>query len=155
MLRNSRMARELANLSDSDNKTISLVAKNDSLGELEAQITGPEGTPYENGVFKLEVLVPQNYPFEPPSIKFLTKIYHPNIDDSGRVCMDLVKMPPKGNWRPTIGLESLLISIRLLLESPNPDDPLMADIATEFKRNHSEYVRKAKEYTQKYAKCVS
>lgn len=80
------------------------------------------------------MIVPDAYPIMPPSIKFLTKVYHPNIDDSGRICLDLIKMPPKGSWRPTIGIEALLIAVRMLLESPNAEDPLMVDIAQEYQR---------------------
>ena len=74
-----------------------------------------------------------SYPFEPPLIKFITKVYHPNIDNtSGAICMDLLKMPPKGNWRPAINLSSLLTSVQLLLGDPNPNDPLDADIVKYF-----------------------
>lgn len=151
MQRQARLGRELAKISNSDSKGICVFPKDDNLQILEAQITGPEGTPYEKGVFKLEIMVPEKYPFTPPSIKFLTKIYHPNIDDNGRICLDLIKMPPKGGWKPTIGIEALLIAIRMLLESPNPEDPLMADIAEEYKRYNADFVTKAKAYTEKYA----
>lgn len=150
-MQKQRLGRELSQLAASPPQGISVSAKNDDLKVLEAQVIGPEGTPYENGLFKLEISIPEKYPFVPPSIKFVTKVYHPNIDDNGRICLDLIKMPPSGNWRPTIGLEGLLIAIRMLLESPNPDDPLMADIANEYKGMNSEFLKKAKGYTKKYA----
>ncbi|KAF5274109.1 hypothetical protein FQR65_LT04507 [Abscondita terminalis] len=151
MQKQQRLLKELAKISQAPPKGIALSAKDDKLNVFEANILGPENTPYENGRFYLELLVPENYPFSPPSIKFLTKVYHPNIDDNGRICLDLMKMPPKGSWKPTIGLEGMLIAIRMLLESPNPDDPLMTNIAEEFKNNKEEFIKKARAFTEEHA----
>ena len=103
-----------------------------------AEITGPEDSPYEGGLFELELSVTNRYPFEPPKLRFITPIYHPNIDSTGRICLDLLKMPPsvvffssfhiKGNWTPSLNICVLLTSLRLLLAAPNPVDPLMVDI---------------------------
>lgn len=60
-----------------------------------SEIQGPQDTPYENGIFKLEINIPKRYPIEPPSIRFVTPIYHPNIDNGGRICLDILNMPPK------------------------------------------------------------
>ncbi|CAH2003478.1 unnamed protein product [Acanthoscelides obtectus] len=130
---------------------ICIFAKDDKLSLLESKIKGPEGSPYEAGIFTLEIQIPERYPFAPPSIKFTNKVYHPNVDENGRICLDLLKMPPSGGWKPTIGIEGLLIAVRMLLESPNPDDPLMSDIACEYKQNIKEFIRKAKEWTEKHA----
>lgn len=65
------------------------------LDKFEAQITGPEETPYSEGIFRLEVSIPPRYPFEPPKVRFMTPIYHPNIDDGGRICLDTLKMQPQ------------------------------------------------------------
>lgn len=58
------------------------------------EITGPENSPYENGIFELDLSITDRYPFEPPKLRFITPIYHPNIDSTGRICLDLLKMPP-------------------------------------------------------------
>ncbi|CAH1110365.1 unnamed protein product [Psylliodes chrysocephalus] len=150
-MQRQRLSRELTKMSKSPPQGICVFSKDDNLNHLEAKIAGPQDSPYQNGVFTLEIIVPEKYPFAPPSITFTTKIYHPNIDENGRICLDLIKMPPAGNWKPTIGLEGLLTAIRMLLEYPNPDDPLMADIAEEFKNRNEDFLKKAKSSTEKYA----
>jgi len=145
------MKRELEMLTNEPPPGISCWNINDKLDELRASILGNEESPFESGIFKLEINIPNRYPFEPPVIKFITPIYHPNIDNGGRICLDLLKMKPKGCWRPSLNIATLLKSIQLLMSHPNPQDPLMADIANEFSSNKCLFVKKAKEWTQKYA----
>lgn len=123
----------------------------DSLTDLEAQICGPVDSPYENGVFKLKIRVPDRYPFEPPKLVFVTPIYHPNIDSGGRICLDTLNMPPKGAWKPSLNLLTVLTSIHLLLSNPNPDDGLMADITHEYKTDKQTFLSKARNHTKRYA----
>lgn len=93
-------------------------------------IQGPDGTPYEKGVFKLEIGIPERYPLEPPKVRFLTQIYHPNIDEGGRICLNILVMPPKGGWTPSLNISTVLTSIQSLLAEPNPDDGLVQYIVT-------------------------
>ncbi|GJQ86950.1 hypothetical protein Trydic_g5166 [Trypoxylus dichotomus] len=151
MQKEQRLKRELMKIEKNPPKGVSVSPKEDNLNILEVTLIGPESSPYKDGIFKLEIHISDNYPFSPPSIRFLTKVYHPNIDEGGRICLDLMKMPPKGSWRPTIGIESLLIAIQMLLQNPNPNDPLMADIAEEFMNEKGEFERKAKLWCEKYA----
>lgn len=72
------------------------------------------------------------YPFEPPRVTFVTPIYHPNIDSSGRICLDILKMPPTGAWKPLITIEGVLVAICNLMSCPNPNDPLVPDIVCTF-----------------------
>ena len=67
-------------------------AEADKVDRLEADIMGPGDTPYQGGVFRLEILIPDRYPFEPPKMRFTTKIYHPNVDEGGRICLDILKV---------------------------------------------------------------
>lgn len=113
-----------------------------------AQIYGPEDTPYEGGVFKLNIVYPKDYPFKPPKINFITKVYHPNIDTSGNICLDILK----DKWSPALTISKILLSICSLLNEPNPNDPLMPDIAKEFTDNKNLYESNAKMWTQIYAK---
>jgi len=113
-----------------------------------AQIYGPGDTPYEGGVFKLNIIYPKDYPFKPPKINFITKVYHPNIDTSGNICLDILK----DKWSPALTISKILLSICSLLNEPNPKDPLMPDIAKEFTNNRKLYESNAKMWTQIYAK---
>ena len=76
------------------------------------------------------LVLPSRYPFEPPKVRFVTPIYHPNIDGEGRICLDILNMPPKGAWKPSLNVLTVLVSIGLLLAEPNPDDGLVADIVS-------------------------
>ncbi|XP_049922060.1 ubiquitin-conjugating enzyme E2 T isoform X1 [Epinephelus moara] len=128
MQRASRLKRELQMLSTEPPPGITCWQTEERIDDLRAQIVGGTGTPYEGGLFSLEIKVPERYPFEPPKMRFLTPIYHPNIDNSGRICHDALKLPPKGAWKPSLNISTVLTSIQLLMAEPNPDDPLMADI---------------------------
>ncbi|XP_004685566.1 PREDICTED: ubiquitin-conjugating enzyme E2 T [Condylura cristata] len=152
MQRASRLKRELSLLATEPPPGITCWQHKDQTDDLRAQILGGANTPYEKGLFKLEVIIPERYPFEPPQIRFLTPIYHPNIDSAGRICLDVLKLPPKGAWRPSLNIATVLTSIQLLMSEPNPDDPLMADISSEFKYNKPTFLKNARQWTEKYAR---
>ncbi|XP_056130915.1 ubiquitin-conjugating enzyme E2 T [Lampris incognitus] len=151
MQRISRLKRELQMLSTEPPPGMTCWQTEGQMDDLRAQIVGGVGTPYEGGLFSLEIKVPERYPFEPPKIRFLTPIYHPNIDNAGRICHDALKLPPKGAWRPSLNISTVLASIQLLMAEPNPDDPLMADISSEFKHNKPLFLEKARKWTKEYA----
>lgn len=81
------------------------------------------------GVFSLELFLPDDYPMCPPRIRFLTRIYHPNIDRLGRICLDVLK----NNWSPALQIRTILLSIQALLGAPNPEDPLNEAVAKQWK----------------------
>uniref|UniRef100_A0A034VM83 Ubiquitin-conjugating enzyme E2 T n=1 Tax=Bactrocera dorsalis TaxID=27457 RepID=A0A034VM83_BACDO len=122
---------------------------NDDYSNLLAKVPGPKGSPYEGGVFEIKIRFGTQYPFQPPTFKFSTPIYHPNIDNSGKICLDLLRMPPTGSYNPAITLESMLLSIQLLLASPNPDDPLNSEAADLYKTNLEQFNIKTRELLQK------
>lgn len=80
-----------------------------------ATIDGPDETPYENLVFKLSFTFPSNYPYAPPTVLFVTPIYHPNVDFSGRICLDILKE----KWSAVYNVQSVLLSLQSLLGEPN------------------------------------
>lgn len=111
------------------------------------KVTGPEDSPFEGGLFKLELFLPEDYPMSAPKVRFITKIYHPNIDRLGRICLDILK----DKWSPALQIRTVLLSIQALLSAPNPDDPLANDVAELWKVNEIEAIRNAKEWTRMYA----
>ncbi|KAF9910042.1 Ubiquitin-conjugating enzyme E2 T [Linnemannia zychae] len=146
-----RMGKELKDLERTPPLGVVCYPINDNIVHLHAEIAGPEDTPYHGGSFKIDINIPERYPFEPPRCQFLTRVYHPNIDEQGLICLDILKLPPKGTWKPSISVSTMLMSLQLLLAHPNPDDPLLVDVATEFKENRELFKHKAKEYTKQYA----
>ncbi|XP_062314277.1 ubiquitin-conjugating enzyme E2 T isoform X1 [Osmerus eperlanus] len=147
----SRLKRELQLLTTEPPPGIMCWQTEGQMDDLRAHIIGGSGTPFEGGVFLLEIKVPERYPFEPPQIRYLTPIYHPNIDNAGRICHDALKLPPKGAWKPSLNIPTVLTFLQLMMAEPNPDDPLMADISSEFKYNKQLYLDKARKWTQKHA----
>ena len=110
-------------------------------------LIGPENTPYEEGVFNLLLKIPTDYPFKSPKIEFTTKIYHPNINRNGDVCLSILG----DKWSAASSIRSILLAVYTLFIQPNPDDPLVAEIANMYKTNKEEFERLAKEWTIKYA----
>ncbi|XP_022302287.1 ubiquitin-conjugating enzyme E2 N [Crassostrea virginica] len=110
-------------------------------------VAGPAESPYEGGTFKLELFLPEEYPMSAPKVRFMTKIYHPNIDKLGRICLDILK----DKWSPALQIRTVLLSIQALLSAPNPDDPLANDVAEQWKVNESQAIQTARAWTKLYA----
>nr|VZI31528.1 unnamed protein product [Spirometra erinaceieuropaei] len=110
-------------------------------------VQGPKDSAYEGGYFKLELFLPEDYPMSPPKCRFMTKIYHPNIDNLGRICLDVLK----SKWSPALQIRTVLLSIQALLSAPNPDDPLANDVAKAWKENESHAIETARAWTRLYA----
>ncbi|KAI1234011.1 Ubiquitin-conjugating enzyme E2 D2, partial [Lamprotornis superbus] len=113
----------------------------------QATIMGPNDSPYQGGVFFLTIHFPTDYPFKPPKVAFTTRIYHPNINSNGSICLDILR----SQWSPALTISKVLLSICSLLCDPNPDDPLVPEIARIYKTDREKYNRIAREWTQKYA----
>jgi ubiquitin-conjugating enzyme E2 T len=147
-----RMARELQLLSSAPPPGVAAWPHDDArLDLLDAEIVGAVDTPYASGVFSLRVSIPPEYPLKPPGVRFVTKIYHPNIDSQGRICLDTLNMPPKGAWKPSLNIVTVLASVQLLMSHPNPEDGLMAGITDEYKRYPARFHATALDWTRKYA----
>ncbi|RQM07633.1 hypothetical protein DH86_00002098, partial [Scytalidium sp. 3C] len=113
----------------------------------QATIMGPSDSPYSGGVFFLAIHFPTDYPFKPPKVNFTTRIYHPNINSNGSICLDILR----DQWSPALTISKVLLSICSMLTDPNPDDPLVPEIAHVYKTDRARYEATAREWTRKYA----
>ncbi|ETR98339.1 putative glutaryl-CoA dehydrogenase [Trichoderma reesei RUT C-30] len=113
----------------------------------QATIMGPGDSPYSGGVFFLKIQFPTDYPFKPPKVNFSTRIYHPNINSNGSICLDILR----DQWSPALTISKVLLSICSMLTDPNPDDPLVPEIAHVYKTDRPRYEATAREWTRKYA----
>ncbi|KAI1347145.1 ubiquitin-conjugating enzyme h [Xylaria sp. FL0043] len=117
--------------------------------EFYVRFKGPSETPFENGVWKVHVELPDQYPYKSPSIGFVNRIFHPNIDElSGSVCLDVINQ----TWSPMFDMINIFeVFLPQLLRYPNPADPLNGEAAALLMREPKSYDAKVKEYVQKYA----
>ncbi|XP_051830489.1 ubiquitin-conjugating enzyme E2 D4 isoform X1 [Antechinus flavipes] len=142
-----RIQKELTDLQRDPPAQCSAGPVGDDLFHWQATIMGPSDSPYQGGVFFLTIHFPTDYPFKPPKVAFTTKIYHPNINSNGSICLDILR----SQWSPALTVSKVLLSICSLLCDPNPDDPLVPEIAHTYKADREKYNRLAREWTQKYA----
>mmetsp|Transcript_18975 Transcript_18975/g.32421 ORF Transcript_18975/g.32421 Transcript_18975/m.32421 type:complete len:158 (-) Transcript_18975:196-669(-) len=144
-----RIIKETQRLLSEPAPGISASPSEDNLRYFNVMILGPQQSPYEGGVYKLELFLPEEYPMAAPKVRFLTKIYHPNIDKLGRICLDILK----DKWSPALQIRTVLLSIQALLSAPNPDDPLAENVAKHWKENEAEAMGVAREWTRLHAQA--
>ena len=126
-----------------------------------------DNPPYNKGAFKISIEFQAEYPFKPPKILFLTRIYHPNIDEKGQVCLPIIS--PE-NWKPATKTDqgeathttivnkyvfflslTVIQALVALVHDPEPEHPLRGDLAEEYTKDRKTFNKKAEEYTVKYA----
>ncbi|ORZ25258.1 ubiquitin conjugating enzyme 1 [Absidia repens] len=121
----------------------------EDLNQFYASIEGPPDTPYEGGVFLVDINLVKEFPFKPPKMRFITKVYHPNVSSqTGAICLDILK----DAWSPALSIRTALLSLQSLLSSPVPDDPQDAQVASHYKMNYEGFKQTAMEWTKQYAK---
>lgn len=138
-----QLAKELKNLDETPAEGIKVCVNEDDFSTIFADIEGPAGTPYENGVFRMKLILSRDFPHSPPKGYFLTKIFHPNIATNGEICVNTLKR----DWNPSLGLRHVLIVIRCLLIEPFPESALNEQAGKMLLENYEEYARHARLYT--------
>ena len=142
-----RIHRELADLQKEPPANCSAGPAGDDPFEWQAAMMGPSSSPYEGGVFFLKVRFPVDYPASPPQVKFVTRIYHPNVDLEGSIALDVLQ----DNWSPALTVSKLLLSLVSLLVEPAPERALMRDVADQYVRDRAGYFKIARTWTERYA----
>ncbi|CCE31918.1 hypothetical protein E4U22_008330 [Claviceps purpurea] len=148
--RDRRIAKELQDIqADKETSGVNVVPLNGySLTHLKGTITAPPDTPYAGGTFTIDIQIPDNYPFKSPAMKFETKIWHPNVSSqTGAICLDTLG----SGWSPVQTMKTALLSIRMLLEVPNPKDPQDAEVASMLLYRPVEFAQVAQQWAIKYA----
>eukprot|EP00802_Teleaulax_amphioxeia_P021330 Tamp_21680.p2 GENE.Tamp_21680~~Tamp_21680.p2 ORF type:complete len:148 (+),score=38.27 Tamp_21680:29-472(+) len=142
-----RITKELEDLKRDPPTDCSAGPVGDDLFHWQATILGPPDSPYQDGCFSLRIQFPPDYPFRPPKLQFTTRIYHPNINEHGGICLDILK----DQWSPALTINKVLLSVLSLLCDANPNDPLVPEAAHLYQTNRERFNQVAAQWTRQYA----
>ncbi|KAJ2355484.1 Ubiquitin-conjugating enzyme E2 2 [Coemansia sp. RSA 2618] len=139
-----RLMRDFKRLQKDPSEGVSGSPCTDNIMLWNAVIFGPSETPFEDGTFKLSLKFEESYPNKPPAVRFITKMFHPNVYTNGELCLDILQ----NRWSPTYDVAAILTSIQSLLHDPNPNSPANGEAATLYRENRKEYVRRVREIVE-------
>lgn len=148
MIDSTRIQKELREITNDTASGVTVDLVGDSLQHLVGSVPGPKDTPYDGGVFKVDIVLEDQYPFVPPKMKFITRVWHPNVSSaSGAICLDILK----DQWSPALTLKTALLSLQALLSSPQPDDPQDAVVAKQYLSDRATFDKTARYWTEAFA----
>lgn len=133
-----RLMRDFKKMQEEQPSGVSGAPSDDNIMVWNALILGPQDTPFEDGTFKLKLVFTEEYPNRPPSVKFISDMFHPNVYADGSICIDILQ----NRWSPTYDVSSILTSIQSLLDEPNPNSPANNCAAQLYTNNRREYEKK-------------
>ncbi|CAN9514644.1 unnamed protein product [Ophioblennius macclurei] len=148
MAGNMRLLKELEEFMAGELKQLRNIQVDESNIFLWQGLILPDCKPYDKGAFQIEIAFPTKYPFKPPKITFKTKVYHPNIDEKGKICLPIIS---EDNWKPHTKVVHVIQSLVDLMNVPQPDHALRPDLAEEYVRDHSSFMKNAVEFTEKHS----
>ncbi|KAF8472071.1 ubiquitin-conjugating enzyme/RWD-like protein [Kalaharituber pfeilii] len=155
MAASNRIPKELADLTkDPPPYTVISLPSDSDIYNWNIVLAPPKESVYHGGEFHLSLKLPTEYPFKPPALSFITKIYHPNVTNDGKGSMCLGILRPE-NWKPSCKIRAVLLMAMDLLITPNVDDPVEPSIANEYTSSRDDFVRTAKLWVKNYAKPQS
>ncbi|KAH8695469.1 putative ubiquitin conjugating enzyme, partial [Talaromyces proteolyticus] len=143
---------EFAELTETPPTGIKVELTNESdLYNWKVYMEGPVDTPYQGGTFIVNIVLPKEYPFKPPTVSFATKIYHPNVsnDEKGSMCLGMLK---SDEWKPSSRIGAVLEFARQLLVEPMPDDAVEGRIAEQYQNDRKRFDEVARDWTRRYAR---
>ncbi|XP_053212414.1 ubiquitin-conjugating enzyme E2-22 kDa-like [Panonychus citri] len=147
----ARLKKELQEMRshpDFSENRFSIDTVEDNLFHMKATIAGPPDTPYFDGMFKVDLRMSKKYPFSPPKVRFLTRLWHPNVSSiTGCICLDILD----NKWAAALTIRGVLLSLQSLLQDPEPSNPLDASVAYQYRNRHDLFFRTASYWTAIYA----
>jgi ubiquitin-conjugating enzyme (huntingtin interacting protein 2) len=144
----NRIKKEYQDLQKEKNSNVQVKLVNNDIRHWKGRIKGPIDTCYQGGIFDVDIIIPDDYPFKPPKMKFDTKIWHPNISSvTGAICLDILK----NEWTPALTIRTALISLQALMCEPVPNDPQDAVVAKQYMSDINLFNATAKHWVEEYA----
>ena len=144
----NRIKKEYQDLQKEKNSNVEVKLVNNDFRHWKGRIKGPIDTCYQGGIFDVDIIIPNDYPFKPPKMKFDTKIWHPNISSvTGAICLDILK----NEWTPALTIRTALISLQALMCEPVPNDPQDAVVAKQYMSDIKSFNQTAKHWVEEYA----
>ena len=144
----NRIKKEYQDLQKEKNSNVQVKLVNNDIRHWKGRIKGPIDTCYQGGIFDVDIIIPNEYPFKPPKMKFDTKIWHPNISSvTGAICLDILK----NEWTPALTIRTALISLQALMCEPVPNDPQDAVVAKQYLSDIKLFNQTAKHWVEEYA----
>lgn len=145
-----QVLKELQSINEEPLEGIKVQVNDCDVTDIQATIDGPAGTPYAGGMFRVKLALGKDFPQAPPKAFFLTKIFHPNVANSGEICVNTLKR----DWKPDLGIKHILLTIKCLLIVPNPESALNEEAGKMLLEHYEDYSQRAKMMTEIHAQVL-